>query len=67
MLHLLAPPPVQTHDPSQADLVITWDDHTPNNEFRFTGPGGSLAFTKSRAITFDISEVRCEEGREVKK
>jgi len=39
-----------------ADLTFLFEDHTPKNEFVFDGPGGALAYTSSKSITFDASE-----------
>jgi len=49
-------------DAASADLTIMWDDNTPDNAFRFTGPGGSLAYTTPGAITLDISELWLLQG-----
>lgn len=48
---------VHTPDAEKSDLVITWGDHTPHHEFRFSGPGGALAATRPGSITLDIGEV----------
>ena len=46
-----------THDKSDADIVIEFNEHSSKNHFKFDGPGGELAVTEKGFITLDQSET----------
>ena len=44
------------HVAADAQVTISFVDHTATNEFAFDGPGGALAKATAEAIAFDSSE-----------
>ncbi|GAX77216.1 hypothetical protein CEUSTIGMA_g4662.t1 [Chlamydomonas eustigma] len=54
---------LQTDHPQNCDLALSWADHSPDHEFKFSGPGSTLAVTENRCVTFELSEMWLFQGQ----